>query len=83
MHKAETIDEVAELAEKMCGQRYVSSLAPGENQSETGSSGFICKCVLIMEELAIDKEFFVSVGLDPHTQSPVITYAKHGELPFS
>ena len=35
-----------------------------------------------MEELAIDKEFYISIHNSRNTQSPLITYAKHGELPF-
>jgi succinyl-CoA synthetase beta subunit len=82
VHKASTVDEVADLAEKMCGRRFHSLANQGDISAETDNHGFICKCVFIMEELAIDKEFYVSIHNSRKTQSPVITYAKHGELPF-
>jgi succinyl-CoA synthetase beta subunit len=31
---------------------------------ETGKNGFICKCVYIIEELDIDREFYISITLD-------------------
>ena len=56
IHTVDTIDEVAELANKMCGKRYVSE--------HTGPDGYICNCVYIMEHLDIDKEIFLQISLD-------------------
>lgn len=51
----------------MCGKTLVCP--------ESGKLGFLCKCVYILEELAIEKEFFVSVSYDRNAAMPVITYS--------
>ena len=70
IHSAESLQEVAELADKMCGKKYISM--------HTGPEGYICNCVYIMEQLEPDLEIFLSISIDKKKQMPVITYSKHG-----
>ena len=52
----------------MCGKTLVCS--------DTGKFGFICKCVYIIEELDIAKEFFISISADRREACPSITYSE-------
>ena len=61
---------MAEVAEKMCGKKFVNK--------HTGPQGYLCNCVYIMEELDIDKEIYLSISLDEKKGMPVVTYSKHG-----
>lgn len=45
-----------QLAHNMCGKTLICA--------ETGKTGFRAKCVYIMEELDIDKEFYVCMTTD-------------------
>ena len=58
------------MAAKMCGKKYVNA--------HTGPDGYLCNCVLIMEQLDIDQELFLSISLDEKEERPVITYSRHG-----
>jgi succinyl-CoA synthetase beta subunit len=58
----------------MCGKTLVCP--------ESGKYGFLCKCVYILEELNIDKEFFVSISADRKESCPVITFSEWGGLRY-
>ena len=59
-----------QLSAKMCGKHLVCP--------ESGNDGFLTKCVYIMEELDIVKEFYVCITIDRHKQCPVIIYSIKG-----
>ena len=54
----------------MCGKTLVCP--------ESGKQGFLCKCVYILEELAIFKELYVCVTYDRGQMCPVIIYSDEG-----
>jgi len=51
---------------------------PGGNET-----GLLCNSVLVMEHLAIDQQFFLSISYDRKTSQPVITYSDVGGLSFA
>ena len=70
IHTVDSPHEVAEVAGKMCGKKFVNKF--------TGPDGYLCNCVYIMEELDVEKEIFLSITLDQKKGMPVITYSGHG-----
>ena len=60
IHATENISEVRTISDKMLGKKYVSDL--------TGADGYIVNCVYIQEQLQIDKELFLQISVDTHTQ---------------
>ncbi|CDW89196.1 succinyl-ligase beta-chain [Stylonychia lemnae] len=69
-HIVSTPEEVQEYARQMCGKTLVCP--------ESGKQGFLCRCVYILEELAIYKELYVCVTYDRNQQCPVIIYSDEG-----
>ena len=66
IHAVNTPEEVQEVAKNMCGKILVCP--------ESGSQGFLCRCVYITEELDTLKELYVCVMHDRKMGCPVIIY---------
>jgi len=58
VHIVDTIEEVQEYAERMCG-RLMSI--------PTNERGVLCNSVLVYEKLDVSKEFFLSIDYDLNT----------------
>jgi len=56
VHIVKTSAEVQSVAEKMCGKTLITK--------QSGSDGFPCSWVYIVQKLDIDKEFYLSLTLD-------------------
>jgi succinyl-CoA synthetase beta subunit len=56
----------------MCGKHLVTK--------QSGESGLPCNCVYIVEKLAIDKEFYLSITLDRKAGKPVFIYSSAGGM---
>lgn len=56
----------------MCGKHLVTK--------QSGAEGLPCNCVYIVEKLAIDKEFYLSITLDRKAGKPVFIYSKAGGM---
>jgi succinyl-CoA synthetase beta subunit len=67
VHIVKTPAEVESIAEKMCGKTLITK--------QSGDSGFPCNCVYIVEKLAIDREFYLSITLDRKAGKPVFIYS--------
>lgn len=72
VHIVKTPEQVQEIAEKMCGKHLVTK--------QSGESGLPTNCVYIVEKLAIDKEFYLSITLDRKEGKPVFIYSKAGGM---
>lgn len=72
VHIVKTPEEVQEMADKMCGKTLIT------NQS--GEAGFPCNCVYIVEKIAIDKEFYLSMTLDRKAGQAVFIYSPAGGM---
>jgi succinyl-CoA synthetase beta subunit len=72
VHLVKTPEEVAEVAEKMCGKTLITK--------QSGEAGLPCNCVYIVEKLAIDKEYYLSITLDRKEGKPVFIYSKAGGM---
>lgn len=59
VHFAETIEEVEEYAQKMCGNHMITSM-----ERVHMKKGWLCNSVLIYEKIEVDKEFYVSIDYD-------------------
>jgi succinyl-CoA synthetase beta subunit len=67
VHIVKTPKDVEEVADHMCGKTLVTK--------QSGETGFPCNCVYIVEKLAIDKEFYLSLTLDRKAGKPVFVYS--------
>lgn len=56
----------------MCGKTLITK--------QSGDTGFPCNCVYIVEKLAIDKEFYLSITLDRKAGGPVFIYSPAGGM---
>lgn len=54
----------------MCGKTLITK--------QSGDAGFPCNCVYIVEKIAIDKEFYLSMTLDRKAGSAVFIYSPAG-----
>jgi len=70
VHIVKTAEEVQEVAEKMCGKSLVTK--------QSDANGFPCNCVYIVEKIAIDKEFYLSMTLDRKVGMAVFIYSPAG-----
>jgi succinyl-CoA synthetase beta subunit len=75
IHKVSSPLEVQEVSSKMLGKRFI-------HPTETDEDGILCSCVYILEELDVDREFFLQIENDLKLQQPVITYSAHGGQSF-
>ena len=69
---ADSADQVAELAEKMCGKTLVTK--------QSGEDGLPVACVYIVEQLQIAREFYFAITLDRKAGGPVIVYSPEGGM---
>ena len=60
------------MADKMCGKTLITK--------QSGDTGFPCNCVYIVEKIAIDKEFYLSMTLDRKAVSAVFIYSPAGGM---
>lgn len=72
VHLVKTPEEVQQVAEQMCGKTLITK--------QSGDAGFPCNCVYIVEKIAIDKEFYLSMALDRKAQSAVFIYSPAGGM---
>ena len=72
VHIVKTPKEVEDVANHMCGKTLVTK--------QSGETGFPCNCVYIVEKLAIDKEFYLSLTLDRKAGKPVFVYSQAGGM---
>ena len=72
VHLVKTAEEVQDVAEKMCGKTLVTK--------QSGESGFPCNCVYIVEKIAIDKEFYLSIALDRKQGGLTFIYSPAGGM---
>jgi succinyl-CoA synthetase beta subunit len=70
VHIVKTPLEVQDVAEKMCGKTLITK--------QSGEAGFPCNCVYIVEKIAIEKEFYLSMTLDRKAGSAVYIYSPEG-----
>ena len=56
----------------MCGFTLVTK--------QSGDAGFPCNCVYIVEKIAIDKEFYLSLTLDRKAGCPTFIYSREGGM---
>jgi succinyl-CoA synthetase beta subunit len=70
VHLVKTADDVKEVAEKMCGKTLITK--------QSGDAGFPCNCVYIVEKIAIDKEFYLSMTLDRKAGGLTFVYSPAG-----
>jgi succinyl-CoA synthetase beta subunit len=56
----------------MCGNTLITK--------QSGEAGLQCNRVYIVEKLAIDKEFYLSITLDRKEGKPVFIYSKAGGM---
>jgi len=68
----DTIDKVRDVAESMCGKHLV---LPASTEQ-----GYLVNCVLVMEHIIAEEQFFMSIRYDRAKQCPVLIYSKHGGL---
>ena len=57
IHIVDSIDKIAEVTEKMCGKVLYSTY--NSKTYTSNPDGYLCHSVLVMENLPIEKEFFV------------------------
>ena len=67
VHIVKTPEEVEQMAEKMCGKTLVTI--------QSGAAGVPCNKVYIVEKIAIQKEFYLSLTLDRKKASPTFIYS--------
>ncbi len=72
VHIVKTAEEVAEIADKMCGKTLITK--------QSGEAGFPCNCVYIVQKIQIEKEFYLSLTLDRKAGCPVFIYSRHGGM---
>ena len=72
IHIVDTIDEVRDVSESMCGKHLVLPTSTEQ--------GYLVNCVLVMEHIVADSNFLVSIRYDRAKQCPVIIYSKDGGL---
>jgi succinyl-CoA synthetase beta subunit len=72
VHIVKTPEEVQKVADNMCGKTLVTK--------QSGESGLPCNCVYIVEKLAIDREFYLSITLDRKAGKPVFIYSQAGGM---
>jgi len=56
----------------MCGKTLITK--------QSGDAGFPCNCVYIVEKIAIDKEFYLSMTLDRKAGCPTFIYSQAGGM---
>jgi succinyl-CoA synthetase beta subunit len=56
----------------MCGKTLITK--------QSGDAGFPCNCVYIVEKIAIEKEFYVSITLDRKAGGPIFIYSQAGGM---
>ncbi len=56
----------------MCGQTLVTK--------QSGKEGLKCSCVYIVQKLAIEKEYYLSITLDRAAGCPVVIFSKEGGM---
>ena len=56
----------------MCGKTLITK--------QSGDTGFPCNCVYIVEKIAIDKEFYLSLTLDRKAGKPTFIYSQAGGM---
>jgi succinyl-CoA synthetase beta subunit len=71
VHIVDTIEEVQEVAARMCGKLMSF---PSEER------GLLCNSILVYERIEIEKEFFLSIDYDRQAQQPIITYSERGGM---
>ena len=59
----------------MCGKKYINQF--------TGTDGYICNCVYIMEQIESEEEILMNIKLDEERNQPVVTYANSHGQPLS
>lgn len=72
VHSVQTAEQVQEVAEKMCGKTLITK--------QSGDSGFPCNCVYIVEKIAIEKEFYLSMALDRKAGGLTFIYSPAGGM---
>lgn len=72
VHLVKTAEQVQQVADQMCGKTLIT------NQS--GEAGFPCNKVYIVEKIAIDKEFYLSITLDRKAQCLSFVYSPAGGM---
>jgi succinyl-CoA synthetase beta subunit len=72
VHLVKTPDQVQEIADKMCGKTLITK--------QSGDAGFPCNCVYIVEKIAIDKEFYLSMALDRKAGGLTFIYSPAGGM---
>jgi succinyl-CoA synthetase beta subunit len=75
---AESLDEVADYTSAMIGKRMTFSENIRKLHDCHMDRGWICNCVLVQEQLDVEREFYVSIDYD--RGDPVITYSSHGGM---
>ena len=70
VHIVKTAEEVQDVADKMCGKTLKTK--------QSGDAGFPCSLVYIVEKIAIDKEFYLSLALDRKAGGLTFIYSPAG-----
>ena len=82
IHSVDTLEEVRDIADKMCGKNLVTSGEYNDINHYTGEQGFLCRNVYVREELDIANQFFIQIMLDREHGCPTINYSKHGGVNY-
>lgn len=82
IHICETPEEVRDVAEQMCGKTLVTPSVINDTYYGTGTQGFLCRCVYVMEVVEQQHSYFIQISLDRNTNSPVIKYSTVGGMSY-
>ncbi len=74
----DTPEDVKHVAEQMCGKTLVTLDGPPSPLKYTGSQGFLCRSVLVMEHVEHKDQYYISIRLARKGACPLISY---GRLP--
>jgi succinyl-CoA synthetase beta subunit len=78
VHVVDTPEDVKHVADQMCGKSLVTLDGPPSPLKYTGSQGFLCRSVLVMEQNEPKDQFYISIRLARQGACPVVSY---GRLP--
>jgi hypothetical protein len=62
----------------MCGKTLVTSTQENDILLDTGTQGFMCRGVYVLEKLEYTSQFLIQLELDRNKSCPVIKYGKGG-----
>jgi succinyl-CoA synthetase beta subunit len=61
----------------MCGKTMVAPIQENDILLDTGTQGFLCRSVYVMEKLEYSAQFLINIKLDRNKDCPVIQYMRN------